>query len=708
MTQLRDWQREALQQWRAKGRRAVIEAVTGSGKTEVGIAAVAEAVREHRQVLVVVPTTDLLRQWHKRLKAAEIGGSVGCRGDGSHDTWQQCDVLISTVQSSIGSGVQLPRSGALLVADEVHRYGADSFSQVLSEKVFDLRLGLTATLERSDDGIERFLNPFFENQFVGCTYQRGYVDGILAPVNVALVPVPFSPNERVRYEQLRETAKSERHKLINQHGCTAEPFGMFLRDVQVLANDLYGDASTRSARRYMRAFSDSRDLLAKMTGKEAALGTIAHALGRSERSLIFSETKGAAASAAEVLLGQGIAAAPYTSDLSRHDRVALLSTFKVGGITALAAPRILDEGIDVPEADVGIVMAASKTRRQMIQRMGRVIRPKKDGRAAVFIVMFAEGSSEDPDCGAHGTFLEQITEIAQKQVRVEPHQVREYLDIWLPSSGGSHVSEVARDLASATTAQVTERAEAVHKRSSQVRDAVADATRFARPDVLDKVLGALIELDPDSALVLVHRFGLDGSEPLDFVDIAAVMQQDSDEIIRIHDDALAILQLPELTIPARPTVAPKTDPGSSSPGTEAKTHNPIAPRPVTPGNTARTPITLSKKPESRTAAFGTRHISWPKRNERVSKPATGTATPPKYAIRIYLECEGGFMPQAAFDRATQHVTLDYPIRGQRQFDNPDDAARAQLAFYDELPTEPIDGWALWKVQGTGEAIAELQ
>ena len=662
----------------------------------------------------MVPTTDLLRQWHKRLKTAEIGAAVGCRGDGSHDTWQQCDVLISTVQSSIGSSAQLPRSGALLVADEVHRYGADSFSQVLSKKVFDLRLGLTATLERSDDGIERFLDPFFENQFVGCTYQRGYADGILAPVNIALVPVPFSPSERARYEHLRETAKSERHKLINQHGCTADPFGVFLRDVQVLAKDPYNDASTRSARSYMRAFSDSRDLLAKMKSKEAALAMIARGLERSERSLIFSETKAAAASASETLLRQGIAAAPYTSDLPRHERVALLSTFKDGDITALAAPRVLDEGIDVPEADVGIVMAASKTRRQMIQRMGRVIRPKKDGRAAVFIVMFAEGSSEDPDCGAHGTFLEQITEIAQKQVRVEAHQVSEYLDIWLPPSTDDHVSEAATNLASATTAQVTQRADAVHHRSSQVRDAVAHATRFARPDALDAVLSALTELDPESAQVLVHRFGLDGSEPLDFVDIAAVLQQDSDEVIRIHDDALAVLQLPELIVPARPSVALEADHGQPSPGAEAKRHNPNAPHPVAPGSTARMPITLSKRPEARTAAYGTRHISLPKRPAREAKPTAGTTptptpTPtPTDTVRIYLECEGGFVPQAAFDRATQTVTLDYPIRGQRQFDNPDDAARAQLGFYGEPPTEPIDGWALWKVHGTEKAIVELR
>ena len=57
---------------------------------------------------------------------------------------------------------------------------------------------------------------------------------------------------------------------------------------------------------------------------------------------------------------------------------------------------MLDEGIDVPDANLGVVMSASRTRRQMIQRMGRILRRKRAGVAARFVIMFAKDTLEDP------------------------------------------------------------------------------------------------------------------------------------------------------------------------------------------------------------------------------------------------------------------------------------------------------------------------
>src|SRR5699024_11682226 len=98
--------------------------------------------------------------------------------------------------------------------------------------------------------------------------------------------------------------------------------------------------------------------------------------------------KDSAYAAAEVLTNANVNAAAYTSDLNRRDRVELLTAFKSGSVATLVAPRVLDEGVDVPEADVGIILAGSRSKRQMIQRMGRIIRPKADGRHASFVVMY--------------------------------------------------------------------------------------------------------------------------------------------------------------------------------------------------------------------------------------------------------------------------------------------------------------------------------
>ena len=89
-----------------------------------------------------------------------------------------------------------------------------------------------------------------------------------------------------------------------------------------------------------------------------------------------------------------------------------MTTFRSGTTRVLAAPRVLDEGIDVPEAELAVILAASRSKRQMIQRMGRVVRRKQDGRRAAFVVMFVPGTSEDPRTGAHGDFLELLTDVA--------------------------------------------------------------------------------------------------------------------------------------------------------------------------------------------------------------------------------------------------------------------------------------------------------
>src|SRR3954469_25833436 len=88
------WQLDALVSWLRCGRRGLIEAVTGSGKTDVAIAAATDALRRGRFVLVLVPSRVLMQQWHGRLTAALPGLRIGRLGDDGKDVPSDCDVLI--------------------------------------------------------------------------------------------------------------------------------------------------------------------------------------------------------------------------------------------------------------------------------------------------------------------------------------------------------------------------------------------------------------------------------------------------------------------------------------------------------------------------------------------------------------------------------------------------------------------------------------
>jgi RNA polymerase primary sigma factor len=97
----------------------------------------------------------------------------------------------------------------------------------------------------------------------------------------------------------------------------------------------------------------------------------------------------------------------------------------------VAAPRLLDEGVNVPSADLAIVLATSRSRRQLVQRMGRVIRKKADGREARLVVLFVAGTTEDPGIGAHEDFLDEIGEAAAEVKVFRPRSPSGAIAAWL-------------------------------------------------------------------------------------------------------------------------------------------------------------------------------------------------------------------------------------------------------------------------------------
>ena len=147
------WQFEALASWLRCGRRGVIEAVTGSGKTDVAIAAASDALRRGRFVLVVVPSRVLMEQWHGRLTAALPEARIGRLGDSDKDLPGSCDVLVATRHSAAAyKPVPTAGAGGLLIADECHGLGGATLRRAMLRQ-YEERLGLTATLERRDNGV---------------------------------------------------------------------------------------------------------------------------------------------------------------------------------------------------------------------------------------------------------------------------------------------------------------------------------------------------------------------------------------------------------------------------------------------------------------------------------------------------------------------------------------------------------------------------
>src|SRR4051812_2328555 len=388
------WQFDALVSWLHCGRRGVIEAVTGSGKTEVAIAAASDALRRGRFVLVLVPSRVLMEQWHTALRATLPDVRIGRLGDDGRDGAATCDVLVATRHSAAAYKPVPPgAAGGLLIADECHGLGGKTLRRALLPE-YEERLGLTATMERSDDAVTDLLLPYFGGICYRYGFEQGIADGVCARPRVAFVGVPLADQERADYLAIESRLVTARDHLRRIRDMPLEPFGDFMAAVGHLA-DRDAGPDGRAARDYLDAFSKRRQIVAQTIGKYELLGDLAPAIKDAEGALVFTETVRAANHAIN-RLDPYVAVDLITGSTGRARRREILDDLRDRKLDAVAAPRVLDEGIDVPDANLGVVMSASRTRRQMIQRMGRILRRKRAGVAADFVIMFAQNTLEDP------------------------------------------------------------------------------------------------------------------------------------------------------------------------------------------------------------------------------------------------------------------------------------------------------------------------
>jgi superfamily II DNA or RNA helicase len=429
---LRDWQAAALAAWSGTCR-GVVEAVTGTGKTRLAMAAIRSVIDAGGRALVLVPTLELQQQWARELRALLPGVAVGRLGGGRADDLFAMQVLVSTPHSAAAVPVDLPPDTiGLLVADEAHRYGAPTWGAALSDG-FAMRLALTATYERADDGVVEVLEPYFGEVVYRYRYDRAVADGTIAPFRIALAGVALTDRESDAHAAADVRVRQLHRELVHGLKMPREPRALFAAVAAVVAE---GEGAgrdgrqVRACREYLVRVRERREVAASAAGKLTVCRDVAPAL-LDRRTLVFTDTVEQADDAVAALRSGGVHAETVHGGLSDDKRRIRLAQFRNGSIPALVAPRVLDEGVDVPDADVALVLAAFRTRRHLIQRLGRVLRLKPDGREAQLILAHAVGTAEDPDRGGHATFLDEVRGVASSIDRLDLDAAPGALADWL-------------------------------------------------------------------------------------------------------------------------------------------------------------------------------------------------------------------------------------------------------------------------------------
>lgn len=405
------WQAEAMEAWQANGRCGIVEAVTAAGKTRLGLCAIAQAVDEGSHAAVLVPGIELMHQWHRQLEQL-LAVPVGLMGDGNKGSLAEYKVIVATTASARANWLDLPAGASgLLVADEVHRFAAN-VNRLGLEDGFEERLGLSATYERQDGLHEEILLPYFDEVVFTLGYERATREGVIAEVRVAMIGVDLSSEEQEEYEELSAVVSKMTGRLINVFGVPASPYATFIAQVNHMEKHGTRDEGM-AAKRYLKAVGERRRLLAETPSKLDAIGLLAGAIEAADRTIVFTTTTNSADTIAAEMDDYGFRAGSHHSKVPKEERKRRLEAFASGELDAIAAARTLNEGIDVPDADLGIIFGGSRQRMEMVQRLGRVLRLKDDDRDARFVVLYVSGSSEDPENGYQEVFIEEMVRIAK-------------------------------------------------------------------------------------------------------------------------------------------------------------------------------------------------------------------------------------------------------------------------------------------------------
>lgn len=361
-------QTEAVQTWWKAGGRGVVVLPTGTGKTFTAILAIHKAARP---ALVVTPTIDLLNQWHWELSQA-FGGTVGLMGGGDYD------IQPLTVTTYDSAYIHMERWGSrfgLLVFDECHHLPGPTYGMSAVGSIAPFRLGLTATPERADA-----MEAAYPSLIGPIVYRREIKElsgDFLAQYRTERIYVALTTEEQDRYQVARDTY---RNFVVNHNISMSGPQGWqrFIIEASRSQEGWEAFRAFRETKRLERAAGAKLQKLEELLNRHVA-----------DRVLIFTADNATVYQIARQYLVPAI-----THQTKARERKVILERFHSGEYPIVVTSQVLNEGVDVPSANVGIVLSGTSTIRENVQRLGRLLRKQQD-KQAILYELVARGTTEE-------------------------------------------------------------------------------------------------------------------------------------------------------------------------------------------------------------------------------------------------------------------------------------------------------------------------
>ena len=362
---LRPYQAKAIRMWTENGNSGVVVLPTAAGKTHIGIDAIS---RISTSTLVIAPTIELIQQWRSKLEET-FKVKVGQIGGGEKEI---LDLSVSTFDSAYLMAEKLGNRFKFLLVDEVHHMAAERYLDIARMYASPYRLGLTATYERVD-----MLHESLEQYMGGKIFEMGYeeLSEFLSNYEIIRIPVDLEDEEEQEYQRNHDIFVN----YLRKHRITMRTPWDFEKFILTSWNP--------EGREALIAWRKSREIAFNSRVK---VDTVRYVLSRhrGKKTIIFTEDTSSA-----YLISKEFLVPCITYLTPGPERKKYMQMFREGKVSVLVTSRVLDEGIDVPDASIGIVLSGSGSTRQFRQRLGRLLRPSADKHAIMYEIV-AKGTSE--------------------------------------------------------------------------------------------------------------------------------------------------------------------------------------------------------------------------------------------------------------------------------------------------------------------------
>ena len=418
LIEMRAYQEAAIEAWRKNELKGILSMATGTGKTLTSLKAIEPLLDKGWLIIITVPSLLLLEQWGSIIEWA-YPNSLIVKCSGRHSSWRK-HVFDAVNAKKLMSGKAVTPNRPLfiiatlgtahkidfksivfdnwglshlcLIVDEVHQSGSRMHSHLLDLKA-EARLGLSATPKRDWDpiGWKKILD-FFDSIVYDYPLSQAIREGWLSEYDYYVHFVYLAEDELDQYRKLSKSMQKKLAELLSRNPSFAS-IPSLLRFIELHGSDREQDLCGAVERLMM-----NRAKVLKLAKSKAVKTMDILDSEKFESCIVYCHDRNQLDEIAGLADTAGCSIGIYHSGLSQETRRTILHHFKMGHTKILIAIRCLDEGVDIPKTEGAILVASDRSRRQFVQRRGRLLRPYEDKIARihdVFVMPISDWGAQD-------------------------------------------------------------------------------------------------------------------------------------------------------------------------------------------------------------------------------------------------------------------------------------------------------------------------